>query len=163
MLRQTTWKEKGNQKSVMITNELIIKVVNAGSKVHKALGSELSHDIYEDCIVYELSKQEIKAEKQKPISLKYEELEFPVAFNVDIFVENKMVVGLRPVNIDYDTYCRFIEGYIKNCNSPVGLILDFSTSNFRSGVRIVEKSSFKPISHPLVYTDYQYGSRKNKK
>jgi len=147
----------------MTTNELILNVVNAGAKVYKALGVGLPHDIYEECIVYELSKQGMKAEKQKQIPLKYEELEFSNAFIVDILVEDKLVVGLKPVDASYETYSIFIEGYIKHCNSSVGLVLDFNVPNFRSGVRIIEKTTFKPIANPLVYTEYQYGNKKRKR
>ncbi|WP_183305409.1 GxxExxY protein [Dysgonomonas hofstadii] len=138
-------------------------VVNAGSKVHKACGVGLSHNVYEECIVYELSKIGIKAERQKQVSLKYEKLEFSDAFTVDILVENKLLVGLKPVNVSPEAYSLFVEGYMKHCSSSVGLVLDFYVVNFRSGVKIIEKSAFKPIAHPLIYTEYQYGNKRNKK
>ena len=147
----------------MTTNELILKVVNAGTKIHKQLGSGLTHDIYEDCIVYELAKQNIEVEKQRQVSVKYENLNFPSAYSIDLLVEKKLVVCLKPINIEADIFSRFVEGYMRNLeSSSAGLMLDFSVSSFRSGVRIIEKTLFKPVSHPLIYTEYQYGKKKKK-
>lgn len=140
----------------MSVKELITSIILVGSKVHRALGTGLYRDVYGECIVYELLKQGLNVEKRKDMPLKYEELEFESAYEVDMIVEDVLVIGIKPVNIPEDIYYKDIETYVRHSKSSVGLILDFYASDFRSGIRIVEKAVSKPVVFPLSYLKYYY-------
>lgn len=140
----------------MTSNDLITYVVNAGSKIHKALGAGLLQEIYEECLVYELAKKEINAERQKVLPLEFEQLKFEKAFIVDLFVEKKLVVGIKPENVPESMFRRKIESYVKLCGFSTGLIIDFNVDDFRSGVRVLEKA-FKPLSPPIIGFAGSYG------
>lgn len=58
----------------MTENELSRIVYDAGLKVHKSLGPGLLESAYEQCLFYELTKQGIFVERQKPMPLHYEEI-----------------------------------------------------------------------------------------
>lgn len=140
----------------MTNSELITWVINAGSKIHKSLGAGLLQEVYEECLIYELSKKNIMAERQKTLSVEFEELKFEKAFTVDLFVEEKLVVGIKPENVHESIFRRKVETYIKLCGQGTGLIIDFNTEDFRSssGVKILEKSfkSFAPsLKHYGAY------------
>lgn len=129
----------------MTSTDLISYVVNAGSKIHKTLGSGLSQEVYEECLIYELSKKEVSAERQKVLPVEFEQLKFEKAFIVDLFVEKRLVVGIKPENVNESAYRRKIETYAKLCGSNTGLIIDFNVDDFRAGVRVLEKS-FRPVT-----------------
>lgn len=118
-------------------------------------------EVYEECLVYELSKKNIIAERQKTLSVEFEELKFDKAFIVDLLVEKKLVVGIKPENMQEGMFRRKVETYIKLCGQKTGLILDFNTDDFRSSVRIIEKL-FKPsvpsIQQYMYYEDYKKDS-----
>ncbi len=143
----------------MTNNELITCIIIAGSKIHRSLGAGLFHEVYEECLIHELSKKNIIAERQKAISVEFEELKFEKAFIVDILVEEKLVVGIKPENIQECMFRRKVETYIKLCGQKTGLILDFNTDDFRSGVRIIEKS-FKPTTPSMRSYGYDYYGKK---
>lgn len=144
----------------MTNNELITCVIIAGSKIHKSLGAGLLHEVYEECLVYELSKKNITAERQKTLSVEFEELKFEKAFTVDLLVEEKLVVGIKPENAQDGMFRRKVETYVKLCGQKTGLIIDFNTEDFRAGVRILEKS-FKPIVPSLRHYSYYEHYEKN--
>lgn len=51
----------------MDENELAKIVFESGLKVHRALGAGLLESAYEECLFYELTKQNIWVEKQKAL------------------------------------------------------------------------------------------------
>jgi len=140
----------------MEIKELIKNVITVGSKVYQVLGSGLYKNVYGECITYELLELGIKAERQKDMPLKYKKLEFESAYQVDIIVENILVVGIQPVNMPSDVYFKHIQTYAKHSNSAIGLILNFNVSDFREGIRIVQKPSPRPIVFPISFMKYYY-------
>ncbi len=55
----------------MTENELSRQVFDASLKVHKELGPGLLENAYEECLCYELKKEGLFVEKQKPLPLHY--------------------------------------------------------------------------------------------
>ena len=51
----------------MSENDLAKIVFNSGLKIHKILGPGLLESAYEECLYYELLKQNINVEKQKAL------------------------------------------------------------------------------------------------
>lgn len=64
------------------------EVVDAGLKVHRALGPGLLEAAYEHCLAYELEGRGLLVERQLPLSIVYEglRLEAPIAstFSLDV-------------------------------------------------------------------------------
>ncbi|GAB6009639.1 GxxExxY protein [Dysgonomonas reticulitermitis] len=146
----------------MTNSELIACIINAGSKIHRSLGAGLLHEVYEECLIHELSKKNITAERQKVLSVEFEELKFEKAFTVDLLVEEKLVIGIKPEYAQESIFRRKVETYVKLCGQKTGLIIDFNTEDFRAGVRILEKS-FKPTSPSHKhYGYYEYYGKKTK-
>lgn len=146
----------------MTSSDLITYVVNAGSKVHKLLGPGLSQEVYEKCLVYELYRHNIKVERQKEMSIEFEQLKIEKAFVIDLFVGEKLVVGLKPDNTSDSMFRKKVETYAKLCGFSTGLIMDFNAEDFRSGVKVIEKA-FKPVAPPMSYTGGYYGNYTKKK
>lgn len=146
----------------MTSSDLITYVVNAGSKVYKLLGPGLSQEVYEECLVYELSRHKIKVERQKEMSVEFEELTIEKAFVIDLFVGDKLVVGLKPDNTSDSLFRKRVETFAKLCGFSTGLIIDFNTEDFRSGVKVIEKA-FRPIAPPMSYGGTYYGKYTKKK
>lgn len=81
----------------MSENEISKLVFEYGLKIHRKLGVGLYEMVYEECLVYELKKQGIKVEKQKNISIEYEELVIEKAFRLDLLIEDKVIVEIKAV------------------------------------------------------------------
>ena len=138
----------------MTNNELITCIIIAGSRIHRSLGAGLLHEVYEECLIHELSKKNITAERQKTLSVEFGELKFEKAFTVDLLVEEKLVVGIKPENTQEGMFRRKIETYVKLYGQKTGLIIDFNVDDFRAGVRILEKS-FKPVAPSIGHYGYE--------
>jgi GxxExxY protein len=71
------------------------EIIGAAIKVHRALGPELLESAYEACLVYELQELDMKAERQKPVPLIYENVKLDCGFRADLVVENRVVVETK--------------------------------------------------------------------
>jgi len=71
----------------MTENELSKIVFDLGMKVHKSLGPGLLESVYEECLFYELKKYGLFVEKQKALSLIYDEIKLDTGYNFYLKME----------------------------------------------------------------------------
>lgn len=74
----------------MTENELSNIIIGCGIKVHSALGPGLLESAYEECLYYELFKNNLYIEKQKALPLIYEDVHLDAGYRVDLFVEKRL-------------------------------------------------------------------------
>lgn len=119
----------------MSENEISKLVFESGLKIHRKLGVGLYEMVYEECLVYELKKQGIKVEKQKNISIEYEELVIENAFRLDLLIEDKVIVEIKavPEINSYHTYQ--LLNYLRITGCKLGLVLNFHSVLFKDGVK----------------------------
>ena len=119
----------------MSENEISKLVFEYGLKIHRKLGVGLYEMVYEECLVYELKKQGIKVEKQKNISIEYEELVIEKAFRLDLLIEDKVIVEIKavPEINSYHTYQ--LLNYLRITGCKLGLVLNFHSVLFKDGVK----------------------------
>ena len=72
-------------------------IIGCSIEVHKNLGPGLLESAYEECLFYELKKNGLKVERQKPIPVIYKEIKLDCGYRIDLLVENRIVVELKVV------------------------------------------------------------------
>lgn len=78
-------------------NKITGKTLDCAYKVHTELGPGLLESSYEECLYYELIQSGLKAEKQKPLPLIYQEVKLEIGYRIDILVENSVVIEIKSV------------------------------------------------------------------
>jgi GxxExxY protein len=121
----------------MTENELAKIVFEAGLKVHKALGAGLLESAYEECLYYELQKLGLFVEKQKALPLVYEDVKLEIGYRIDLLVERKLVVEIKSVEALSDLHLAQILTYLKLSGCKLGLLINFNTVLFKTGVKRV--------------------------
>ena len=71
----------------MELNDLTEKIIGCAIKVHRVLGPGLLESAYEVCLVHELRKAGLKAERQVALPVLYEGLQLDADYFIDILVE----------------------------------------------------------------------------
>ncbi len=110
----------------MNENELSKIVIGYAIKVHKSLGPGLLESAYEECLFYELNKNGLYVERQKPIPLIYEEVKLDVGYRIDLMVENKLILELKSVDALNEVHLAQILTYLKLSNCKLGLLINFN-------------------------------------
>ncbi len=123
--------------TTMHENELAKIVFDSGLKVHMSLGAGLLESAYEECLFYELTKQNILVEKQKALPLVYKEVKLDAGYRIDLLIERKLIVEVKAVDALHDLHMAQILTYLKLSDCKLGLLINFNTVLFRNGVKRV--------------------------
>ncbi|MBI5359193.1 MAG: GxxExxY protein [Planctomycetes bacterium] len=118
-------------------NELSAVIVNCAFRVHLQLGPGLLESAYEECLFYELKKIGLKAEKQKPLPLVYDEVELDCGYRVDILVESKVILEVKSVEKINDVHLAQLLTYLKLANCRLGLLINFNVKLIKNGIKRV--------------------------
>ncbi len=121
----------------MHENELSEIIIGAAINVHKNLGPGLLESAYEECLYYELNKNGLKVEKQKPMPLIYDDVKLDIGYRLDIMVENKVVIEIKSVEALNDVHLAQVLTYLKLSNCKLGLLINFNVSKLVNGIRRV--------------------------
>lgn len=60
---------------MILENQITERIIGCAIKVHSTLVPGLLESAYQQCLYYELKKSGLKVEKEKPLSVIYEEVE----------------------------------------------------------------------------------------
>lgn len=123
--------------SNLTENEISKIVVNAALKVHRNLGPGLLESSYEECLFYELKKEGLVVEKQKPLPLIYEEVKLEIGYRLDLLVENKLIIEIKAVEALNDVHLAQILTYLKLSECKLGLLINFNVALIKNGIKRV--------------------------
>ena len=121
----------------MSENELATQVIGSAIKVHKNLGPGLLESAYEECLYYELLKNNILVKKQKPMPLIYEDVKLDCGYRVDLIVESKLIIEVKSVEGLNDVHLAQILTYLKLAECKLGLLINFNVSKLKNGIKRV--------------------------
>lgn len=116
-------------------NLLTEQILKYAFKVHSALGPGLLESSYKECLFYDLNKNGIYTEKEKPMPLFYEEIKMDIGYRLDLLVENKVVVEIKCVECFTDVHIAQLITYLKLSECRIGLLLNFKTSSLKNGIK----------------------------
>ncbi len=119
----------------MEINEITQKILDCSFKIHSKLGSGLLEKVYRECLTYELKKEGLHVEQEKPIPLIYEEVKFDCGYRIDILVEKKVVIELKVVENFAEEHIAQTLTYLRLSGCKVGLLLNFYKKSLKDGIK----------------------------
>jgi GxxExxY protein len=112
-------------------------VIGLAINVHKNLGPGLLESAYEECLFYELTKNGLFIEKQKPMPLIYEEVKLDCGYRIDLMVERKLILEIKSVEALNDVHLAQILTYLKLAECKLGLLINFNVKYLKDGIKRV--------------------------
>lgn len=119
----------------MQLNDISGRILDCAIRVHTALGPGLLESVYEACLYYELCKNGLRVERQKPCSVIYDGVTIDLAFRIDLYVEEAVVVELKAVERLAPIHEAQMISYLRLSGSKLGLLINFNTERLKDGVR----------------------------
>ncbi len=116
-------------------NQLTEQILKYAFKVHSALGPGLLESSYKECLFYDLNRNGIHTEKEKPMPLYYEEIKMDIGYRLDLLVEKKVVVEIKCVECFTDVHTAQLITYLKLSECKIGLLLNFKTASLKNGIK----------------------------
>ena len=115
------------------------QVIGAAIDVHRALGPGLLESAYEACLAFELAGRGFMVERQKPLPIKYKEVELEAGYRLDLLVDRKVVVELKAVEPIAPIHKTQLLTYLRLSGHRVGLLINFNVKVLKSGIhRVVQ-------------------------
>jgi GxxExxY protein len=109
-------------------------VVDAGLKVHKALGPGLLESVYEQCLAHELILRGVPPRRQVTLPIIYEGHEIEAALRIDLMVGDAIVVEVKSIDSILPIHRSQLLTYLKLSGCRLGFLMNFNVSLFKSGV-----------------------------
>ena len=119
----------------MTENDISFKIRGAIFKVYNTLGPGLFESVYESALCYELTKINLKVERQLAITIPYGEIILDVAFKIDLLVEDKVIIELKSVEDLAPIHYKQITNYLKLTDKKLGLLVNFNTVNILDDIK----------------------------
>ena len=111
------------------------EIIGCAIEVHRLLGPGLLESAYEECLMYELKKNELKVERQKPIPIIYKEIKLDCGYRLDLLVENKVIIELKSIDAFLPVHEAQILTYLKFSGIKVGLLINFNVTVLKNGLK----------------------------
>ena len=121
----------------MHENEIGTMLLNAAFDVHKQLGPGLLESTYESCLFYELQERGLLVEAQAALPVVYKGVKMDCGYRIDLFLEKKVIVEIKAVEIIHDVHLAQVLTYLKLSGSKLGYLINFNVKLLKNGIRRV--------------------------
>ena len=118
-------------------NEISGKVIGLCVEIHRHLGPGLLESTYEECLAYELSKAGLHFKRQRPLPVRYKEVQLDCGYRLDFVVEAVLIVEVKAVTELHPIHEAQLLTYLKLDDKSLGLLINFNVPMLKEGVRRV--------------------------
>lgn len=101
------------------------KIIGCAIEVHKRLGPGFLESIYENALIIELQRQELRVEQQREVVIRYDGVEVG-RHRLDLIIDDTIVVELKAVKNIEDIHFAIVKSYLKALGKEHGLLINFS-------------------------------------
>ncbi|MDQ8011200.1 MAG: GxxExxY protein [Flavobacterium nitrogenifigens] len=119
----------------MTENEISNIVIGLAIEIHKKLGPGLLENVYKECLFYKIKQRGLFVEKEKSLELIFEEVKLDCGYRIDILVENKLLIEIKSVESLTVNHLAQTLTYLRLGNFKLGLLINFSESLLKNGIR----------------------------
>lgn len=119
----------------MAFEELTGRIIEAGMRVHTALGPGLLESAYEACLLFELHRRKIQAATQVALPVVYENVRIDAGYRIDLLVEDAVIVELKSVEKILPIHQAQLLSYLKLSGKKVGLLMNFNVVHLKDGIK----------------------------
>ena len=121
-------------------NELATFALDAAFKVHRSLGPGLLESAYKECLYYEIKESGHYIQKEYPLPLVYKEVKLECGYRADLYLENKLIIETKSVELINDIHLAQTLTYLKLAKSKLGLLINFNVLLLKNGIKRVINS-----------------------
>ena len=119
----------------MEINKITEKIIGCAIEVHKNLGPGLLESAYEECLCYELDKNGLYFERQKPVPVVYKEIKLDCGYRPDLIIEKEIIVELKSIDSIAPIHEAQMLTYLRFANKKIGLLINFNVTVLKNGLR----------------------------
>ena len=115
--------------------EITAEIIDCGYQLHRQLGPGLLESVYEVILAKMLEQKGLRVERQKPVPIEFNGLQFDEGFRADLLVDGVVLVELKSVEKIVAVHGKQILTYLRLLELPVGLLMNFGAPTFKERVK----------------------------
>jgi GxxExxY protein len=121
-------------------NEISRIIVGASLEVHRNLGPGLLESVYEECLLYELKERDLFVAAQARVPVIYKDKILDCHFRIDIWVERKVIIELKAVEVINPIHMAQMITYLKLTGNHLGMLINFNEALIKNGIKRVVRN-----------------------
>jgi GxxExxY protein len=133
----------------MQLDDITDAVVGASISIHRQLDPGLLESVYVLVLAASLERRGLTVQRELPVSITYDDMQFDQAFRADLLVENCVVVEVKSVEKLAHVHTKQLLTYLRLLNLRVGLLLNFGAGTMREGLKRVV-NDLDPMASPAL-------------
>ena len=119
-------------------------------RLHREIGPGLLESVYETLLAGRLAAMGYKVDRQWPINIVFDGIDFREVARVDLLIDDRLVVEIKSADNLHPVHSKQVLTYLKLLHLPVGLLINFGESTLKQGIRrLVNDHKDSAISAPL--------------
>ena len=118
----------------MTEDEITYQIRGAIFDTYNALGPGLLESVYEEVLVYYLSKRGLYVEKQVEVPIEVDEFVLTNPLRLDLLVENTVIIEIKSVSEMRDVFHKQILTYLKLSKLHRGILVNFNTEDIHKSI-----------------------------
>jgi GxxExxY protein len=127
--------EKLNCLDAASLNQLSSIILDASIAVHREMGPGLLENVYQHCMVRELTRRQIAVQKSVPIPLYYRGESLCKEYIIDILVENEIILELKSIEGILKVHEAQLITYLKLADKRLGFLINFNVPLLKQGFK----------------------------
>lgn len=110
-------------------------VVDAGVKVHRALGPGLLESAYEHCLAHELNARGLAVRRQVAPPILFDGIQIEAGYRLDLLVSDLVIVEVKAVEALAPLHEAQLLTYLKLSGLRLGYLVNFNVKLLKQGLR----------------------------
>ena len=110
-------------------------LIGVAMRLHSEIGPGLLESVYETLLAGRLSMMGYKVDRQRPINIVFDGIDFSEVARVDLLIEDQLVVEIKSVEKLHPVHAKQVLTYLRLLHMPVGLLINFGELTLRQGIR----------------------------
>jgi GxxExxY protein len=94
----------------------------------------LLESVYEVALAYELRKRGFQVDRQRPVPIVYEEIQFDEGFRLDLLVNDQVIVEIKSVEEIKPVHKKQLLTYLRLQDKRLGVLLNFNVNLLKDGI-----------------------------
>jgi iron complex transport system substrate-binding protein len=120
-------------------------VIDVSLRLHRELGPGLLESVYEAVLAAKLQEIGYAVERQRPIAIEFEGIQFDAAFRADLIVGGSLLVEIKSVERLNPVHAKQLLTYLRLTRRPLGLLINFGGETLKEGLRRIV-NNYTPLA-----------------
>jgi GxxExxY protein len=113
-----------SSRSDLQENVIAKEIVDAAFAIHSKLGPGLLESVYESILAYELRKRGLRVERQLPVPVVWDGVQFDEGYRLDLLIEGKVLIEVKSVESVAPVHKKQVLTYLRLLDKRLGILIN---------------------------------------